>query len=172
MRGLPIRRPENLGRFAALLGTLLATLLVAPFLEQTIAGVSRFRVLTVGILLAGLYALSRDLRILAVGLAIALPALAIESWLEFRPDAGLVIASFALSMLFVAFLASVILYGILDEERVTLDTILGGVCVYLLIGVGWMMAYALLEYLAPPPSSSTACPSHRRRRRTNSATRS
>ncbi len=149
MRAFPIRRPENLGPFAVLLLTLLTTLLVAPFLDQELAGISRFRLFTAAILLAGVYGVSRGPRVFAAGVAIALPALAVEAWLEIQPTPGLAVANFLLSLLFLAFLACVILYRILDEERVTLDTILGGVCVYLLIGVAWMTAYSLLEYFDP-----------------------
>jgi hypothetical protein len=43
----------------------------------------------------------------------------------------------------------VILYTILDEERVTLDTVFGGICVYLMIGLIWVLAYSIVEYLQP-----------------------
>ena len=46
-------------------------------------------------------------------------------------------------------LATVLLYAILDEERIHLDTILGGICVYLLLGVIWSLVYSILEHLQP-----------------------
>jgi hypothetical protein len=148
MRAFPIRRPQ-VGPFAALLSTLLATLLVAPFLGESLFGVSRFRLFAGAILLAGVYAVSRRGPALGGVLAVGLPALVVEVWLHLRPAPPLLVASFALSILFVLFLGAAILYAILDEERVSLDTILGGVCVYLLLGVGWTLAYSILEYLAP-----------------------
>jgi hypothetical protein len=144
-----MRQRAHLGPFAALLATLLATLLLAPFLEAEIAGISRFRIFSAAILLAGLYAVARRPRVVVAGLAIAVPALVLEGWLHVQPFPRLVVASFALSTTFVLFVASTILYAILDEERVTLDTILGGICVYLLLGVAWTFAYSILEHLAP-----------------------
>jgi hypothetical protein len=144
-----MRPSPHLGPFAALLATLLAELAVAPFLSPDVAGIPRFRLAFVATLLAGIYAVARRRAVLAVGLAIALPSLAVELWLQLRPAPPLVVASFLLSTLFLLYLGAVILYRILDEERVTLDTILGGVCVYLLIGVSWASGYSILEYAAP-----------------------
>jgi hypothetical protein len=149
MRAFLIRRPQHLGPFAALLSTLLATLLVAPFLGASLFGVSRFRLFSVALLLAGGYAVSRRRSFLVAGLAVGLPAILVEGWLHLRPGPELVVASFALSFVFLAFVGIAILYAILDEERVSLDTILGGICVYLLLGVAWTLAYSILEFLAP-----------------------
>ena len=149
MRPLLIRRPENLGPFATLLATLVTTLFVPPFIEGTVFGISRFRLFTIAILLAGVYAVSRRRGIFWIGVAMAFAALGIEGSVHARPAPALVAANFALSILFLGFLGSVILYAILDEARVTLDTILGGICVYLLLGIGWSVAYSFLEYLQP-----------------------
>jgi len=149
MRSLSIRRPENLGPFATLLATLVTTLFVPPFIQGTVFGISRFRLFTIAILLAGVYAVSRRRRVFWLGVAMALAALGIEGGVHARPSPALVLINFALSMSFFLFLGSVILYAILDEANVTLDTILGGICVYLLLGIGWSVAYSFLEYLQP-----------------------
>jgi hypothetical protein len=149
MRVFPIRRPPHLGPFAVLLCTLLATLVGAPFLEERLFGLSRFRLFATAILFAGVYAVSRRRPSLAAGLATGLPALLVEGWVHVRPAPHLVVASFALSFLFLLSVGTAIFYAILDEERVSLDTILGGVCVYLLLGVAWTLVYSILEYLAP-----------------------
>jgi hypothetical protein len=146
---LRIRLSPYLGSFAALLATLLATLLLAPFLDSEVVGIPRFRLFSSAILLAGVYALSRRRSVLAAGLAIALPALAVEAWLQVRPAPPLVIASFVLSTLFLLVLGGAILYAILEQEQVTLDTILGGICIYLLIGIVWSNGFSILEYLEP-----------------------
>jgi len=149
MRFFSKRAPENLGPFSALLATLVATLLLTPFIAETPHGVSRFRFFGTAVLLAGLYAVSRRRRLLWAGLAIAVPALALEWALDVRPLKPLVVAHFALSFCFLCYTAAVILYTILDEERVTLDTVFGGICVYLMIGLIWVLAYSIVEYLQP-----------------------
>lgn len=149
MRSRLIRSPENLGPFATLLATLVTVLFVPPFIDGTVLGVSRFRLVTIAILLAGVYAVSRRGRLFWIGLALALTGIGVEGALHARPTFALMVANFALSIGILGLLASVILYAILDEARVTLDTILGGICVYLLLGVAWSIAYSFLEYLQP-----------------------
>lgn len=151
MRPLPFPRRTEVGPFAVLLGTLVATLLLSPFIEREyLFGVSRFRVFATAVLCAGSYALSRRGRVVfALGLGIALPALAAEASLHLQPGRPLIIVNFALTLVFLAFLGSALLRAILEQERVTLDTIFGGICVYLLLGVAWSLAYSVLEYLQP-----------------------
>ena len=149
MRWFTLRSPENLGPFSALLTTLAATLLLTPFVAEGAGGVSRFRYFGTAVVLAGIYALSRRRRLLVLGIALALPELALEWWLALRHSQPLVVAHFALSLGFLCYTGGVILYAILDEERVTLDTVLGGITVYLLLGLIWMHAYSMLEHLAP-----------------------
>ena len=149
MRLLLSRRPENLGPFATLLATLVATLFVPAFIDQSELRISGFRVLAIAILLSGVYAVSRRPRVFWLGVATAIAALAIETLLHVHPAPALVVTNLALSILFLGFLGCVVLYVILDEVQVTLDTILGGICVYLLLGISWSVAYSLLEYLQP-----------------------
>jgi hypothetical protein len=151
MRGLPLslRRPADVGPFAVLLTTLAGTLLISPFLDPQAFGVPRFRLLVLSVLLAGMYALSHRRRALWLGLAIAIPAFAAEVGVELRPAPGLVLASAVLTIAFLTFLGGAMLLTILDTARVQLDTILGGIGVYLLLGLVWSLAYSLLEYLAP-----------------------
>ena len=61
----------------------------------------------------------------------------------------LVIADFLLTGVFLGFTLALILSAILAEERVSLDTILGGICIYLLLGVMWVSLYSALEYMKP-----------------------
>jgi hypothetical protein len=149
MRWLTLRAPENVGPFSALLATLAATLLLTPFVSDDSGDVSRFRFFGSAVILAGIYAVSRRRILLFAGLALALPAIALEWWLALHPAPALVIAHFALSLGFLCYTAAVILYTILDEERVTLDTVLGGISVYLLLGLIWVLAYSMVEHLAP-----------------------
>lgn len=149
MRLLSTHATAHLGPFAALLVTLVLTMLLTPFVSEAPFGISHFRYFGTGVLLAGLYAVSRRRRLFWIGVAIVLPSLALEWWLGFHPAKPLVVAHFALSFTALCYTASVILYTILDEERVTLDTVFGGICVYLMIGLIWVLAYSIVEYLQP-----------------------
>jgi len=149
MRSLTKRPGPHLGPFTALLVTLLLTMLLTPFIEETLFGISRFRFFGTGVLLAGLYAVSRRRRLFWVGLAIVLPSLALEWLLGFRSAKPLAVAHFTLALISLGYTAGVILYTILDEERITLDTVFGGICVYLMIGLIWMLAFSIVEHLQP-----------------------
>jgi hypothetical protein len=50
---------------------------------------------------------------------------------------------------FVALVASVLMRNVIQSERVTIDTILGGVSVYLFVGVFFTTVYSALELAAP-----------------------
>ena len=58
---------------------------------------------------------------------------------------------------FIVFLGTVIAYEIIREDRVGIDTVLGGVTIYMLMGMGWAFAYSAVEHLSPG-SFSTEVP--------------
>ena len=58
--------------------------------------------------------------------------------------------------LLLALTIGVILRSLVRSRRVTTDTILGGVCVYMLIGVAFAMAMGLTEQLSPGAFSMSA----------------
>ena len=68
---------------------------------------------------------------------------------NFVATTPLVVANMVLAGIFITYVTGVVLYEVLEEERVTVDTIAGGIAVYLLFGVGWVTTYAAIEYLHP-----------------------
>ena len=60
MRVLPLPRRTEVGPFAVLLVTLVATLLVDPVIEGgSLLGIPRFRLFAAALLFSGIYAVSR-----------------------------------------------------------------------------------------------------------------
>lgn len=57
--------------------------------------------------------------------------------------------SLAFNMAFFGFAIAMLFRSIFRNRQVTLNIILGAVCVYLLIGVTWGMGYALLDTITP-----------------------
>jgi hypothetical protein len=49
-----------------------------------------------------------------------------------------------------------LLWHVIQEKKVRADTILGGICVYFLLGCMWSLIYAMLETLQPGSFSSSA----------------
>jgi hypothetical protein len=144
-----LRRNRYVGRFSFLLFVLAVMLVGNPFIERWVDGVAAFRLLFTGLYIAGVAAVSRRRAVLFVGLGLAAPAL-ISEWLTAFGDVpAFVIANVTSSALFVAFTAGVVFEAILRQERVTSDTVLGGLCIYLLLGIFWMEIYSLIEFLQP-----------------------
>ncbi|MCZ6465386.1 MAG: potassium channel family protein [Proteobacteria bacterium] len=140
---------RDLGRFAVLLGALVLLMVLLPFLT-TVVGAVRFRLLITAVLLAGTYAMSRSRRVLMVGLALGITAL-VTGWFSVFYDvpAAVVVVDRVSSALFLSLAAGVVLVAVLREQRVTTDTILGGICVYLLIALIFVLLFSLVEFLAP-----------------------
>ena len=143
------RGATNAGRFGILLVALLAIFAVAPFAERHQGPVQPLSLAFSAALVAGVYSVARRPRVLKLALLVAIPALAIEWLSNYYPTTTAVVVNLCLLGLFVAFVAAVILLEVLEESRVTLDTIFGGVAIYLLIGLAWTFGYAVIEHLEP-----------------------
>jgi hypothetical protein len=137
------------GRFGWLLLTLVSLLLLTPVLDFMEPDVPRSRLLSTILLLVGVYSLRRDPWMFRAGFVLATLALA-SAWLSERfVYPALVIGDFLLTGGFLGFTTALILGAILAEDRVSLDTVMGGVCIYLLLGVLWVSLYSAVEYAIP-----------------------
>jgi hypothetical protein len=137
------------GRFGWLLFSLVGLLLLTPVLEFMELDVPRSRLLSTIVLLVGMYSLRRDPWMFRAGFILATLALG-SAWLSQRFSyPALVIGDFLLTGGFLGFTTVLILGAILAEDRVSLDTVMGGVCIYLLLGVLWVSLYSAVEYLIP-----------------------
>ena len=141
---------RNVGRYSLLLGALVLMLVALPFIELTPVAAVRFRLLLSIVLIAGIGAVSRRTWTLATGLVLLVGFL-VPSWLEssfggsafgkaFGPAAGVLLLCLTIG---------VMLVSLVRARRVTTDILLGGVCVYLLIGVAFAVAMGSTEQLAP-----------------------
>lgn len=136
-------------RFAWLLATLVAALALPPLFHGVGLGIPSVRLGLAVVLAASLGLLGRHRRTFWIGLGLVLPTLALD-W------ASLLLASWWISLVascgtiaFLGLVVATIVDALLRAERVTADTILGGICVYLLLGLLWVSAYTLTENLHP-----------------------
>jgi hypothetical protein len=142
-------RTPSLGRFAALLCSMLLLMLVLSILGHAGEASPLAAALVSALLVAGVFAVSRRRAVLAGSLALALPALAFE-WISYHTRSREVdLIDLALLSVFIAFVAGVILLEILRETRVTMDTIFGGICIYLLIGLAGALTHDAMETAHP-----------------------
>ncbi len=142
-------------RFVFLLITLIVLMISGPILHEMMPGPRSiptrvvFTLVVVMLLLSAVLAVSEHSRTMRIAWAIALPTCLLKGLeLLFVSDA-IVIASHVMSGLFLLFTAGVILKFLFVAEQVTFDMICASLCVYLLLGVSWAIAYSLVEIIHP-----------------------
>jgi hypothetical protein len=143
------------GRFVYLLGVLLLLLILHPYIDDEGPGLTIGSVLFFAIPITGIYACAAGRRVMIVALILGLPALAGALYnatgIRILPGQLAPLSS----TLFYAYTTIIILRSILSSESVTVDTIFGAICVYLLLGITFAEFYTILE-LAQPGSFSVA----------------
>ena len=147
--------PEReLGRFAILLGTLVLLLTLVPIVSRDGPGGPIVSIGVTAVLLAGLYLTVGKRWALTLAILLALPTLGAqwlgEYWLSYVLDPrGQVAFRFGMNLLFFALTAGLVLQSLWRQSEVSTDTILGGINVYLLLGLVFTFAHGLLETLQP-----------------------
>ena len=140
---------RKLGRFGTLLASLVVLLAVTPFAQVLQINLPASRMLSSVVLLVGVYSLRQRTWVFRAGVALAIVAFA-SSWLSQRFDVtALVLLDFSATSTFLMLLTAQILSAMLAVEKVTLDTVMGGICIYMLIGMIWVSLYSALEYAVP-----------------------
>lgn len=138
--------------YGILLVSLLLLLLALPIIDHVFGKVSVpiLTVLVLVVLFAAIYSASRE-RPAVFYVSIALAVLTIAAH-------GVVLASEAVMTaayraladgLFYLYIAVVIAIHVLSARRVTTDILLGAVCVYLMLGLGWASIYEFAELIWP-----------------------
>ena len=135
-------------RCSALLGGLLAFILVQPLVADSPVGVVFLALGTLGILLLALWALrARRRTLLIVGILALLTLHGVaaerfgEHWL--RPATLLVTAAFMGSV------TAALLYYVLDRQPITTDKVFGAVAAYVLIAFTFSCLFGLLQQVQP-----------------------
>ena len=109
-------------------------------------------------LLAGLYVVSRSVRILVFGLVVTIVAMFLGVRSILRQEDDLLIFDVALRATFLAVTAAWVGREVAQERVVSVDTILGGISVYLLLGFTFALFYAGVLIAVPHAFNSSAGP--------------
>ena len=84
-----------------------------------------------------------------VAISLLLPAL-VGTWIGYVTDHSILhLANMGFTGVFFAFTGILIASEVFQEEKVTVDTISGAICVYLLIGMTWAELYSMTEFIEP-----------------------
>jgi voltage-gated potassium channel Kch len=137
------------GRFTGLLLAQLLFIFMMPFISETTRG-TFFRYLGLfAILAAGLYAASKDRRERRISMVILIPVLVV--WLApgILPEPVDEFLKYLTPALCFGFTAYVVIRDVYRHDRVTTDTILGAINVYLLISFAFMFLHAAVLMIRP-----------------------
>jgi hypothetical protein len=137
------------GKFFYVFACQVLLLVLFPYLTQPGLALVLFRLLGAVALVSGVYAVS-DKRVQWIAaLALAIPAVALNAVLAFRPDSQIVVPMLIFTILFLVLTLLSLLRALARAERVTPDTIYGALSVYLLMAIAWAAAYSLLVTIHP-----------------------
>lgn len=139
-----MEREDRQGRFLFLLISLIGLFTLHALFDQVPMDV----IMTL-VLLSGLWSVSRRPWTLILGCLMSLPAIAVKWTAHVVPNPTLVVVGLSFAISFVVFNASVIFVALLRAKTVTLDVVVGGICIYLFLAMIWALAYTLVEYLHP-----------------------
>lgn len=145
-------------KYLFLLVALLALLVVQPIASAFGLMTSLFNALLVVVMIALIIAFAADSRwrVVAGVLCVAVAILSFGS--HYLSSAGQVVsvgAGHAIGAPFFAAVACKIVYSVFKSRRLSIDSVFGAVCGYLLLGLAWALTYDMI-YAARPESFEIA----------------
>lgn len=138
-----------LGRHAFLLASLVVLLVALPLLDMLAGGATRFALLIVPVLAAAIWVNSHQRVLFTVAVlcgVVAIGALVASIVID---STALRILSHALSLALLGWTTLVLLNSLIQSDVVSQDTLVGGICVYLLVGLCFAMVFILMTELMP-----------------------
>ncbi|MGE4606266.1 MAG: ion channel [Myxococcota bacterium] len=137
-------------RHAQLLATLTLLLIVEPFLNDLMLGAKLLNVLLVVTLISAILACANRRRHVVIGVSLATGVLIAMLSRDGRIVGAANVGLLLLAICFFGYVIALILGSVFrDSRKVSVDTICGGLSVYLLLGLLWVFAFALLEKTVP-----------------------
>lgn len=144
-----INRPVSLPQYKQLLIVIILRFLIIPFVHGGIGDiVTSLLFFHITFLIIQSYQLKRSLFVLFV--AIATVGFLLDMMLTLEWIGSTVAPILVVQIIYALFFSSaalLILQRILQASRVTMDTVRGGVCVYLLLGYFWALLYSIVYTL-------------------------
>ena len=145
-------------RFLLLLVSLLALMVLEPFLFDYIRLRFLLDIFFSIILFASIYAVSEKKGTLLIALLLALPKLGTTWALSFTDQPLILLIDSICGAIFIGYIIVLILTSIFRQKEVTHETIYGAIVVYILIGIMWVYFYQFTDVLHPQSFSISAAP--------------
>lgn len=146
--GKDIMRKDN---FSYLLIALLIFIIAVPALHELgLLSTPVSRALGLSSLLAiGVWSLRRSGRVFVIGMAVVVAGIVLNLIAVSRDSEPLQIASMLALFVFLTLAMSSAMRQVAAGNDMSPNRIVGAICIYLLLGVMWAIAYAVLEYSQP-----------------------
>ncbi len=143
------RKWRNNNKFLLLLASIVILLLLYPIFEENAVGQWTLISLTMLLLIVGVYAVADTRLKLAAALVLAVIPI-VTGWLSLvSPLNDVALVYNSSTLLFFVFVTIMVLISVLKSAVIQRDTIYGGICVYLLIGLTYGMGFFLLDAILP-----------------------
>jgi hypothetical protein len=139
----------RMGRFLFLLISMVLMLVLRPFLEGCIRISILMEIFVTVILISGIYAVSQKRSTFVTAVVIVVTAVTVRWGNHVLNLSFLNLIGNLLDAIFLTFTTVVILIYLFRERKITADVIMGGICVYLLMGFIWAFVFAILESIQP-----------------------
>ena len=147
-------------KFLVLLLCLLGLFLVQPMLPRSPNGEAAIH-LDIAfslVLLAGVWSVNHRIPVLIACLGLAALGLGAAWFAHGGQNPSLAMVALISTLVLLVITVISVLRHVLDAVDVTTDTILGGVCAYMLLALVWVLIYGILERLEPGSFNSSNPP--------------
>jgi voltage-gated potassium channel len=138
-----------LGRHSVMLGSLVILLVALPLGQAVIGETMRFSLLLTLVMTSAIFVNSQQRWIFVVSIVIGVGSALGLGYAEFFDSRLVRIAGEFLALALLGFTTLVMFNSLIRSERVSQDTIVGGICVFLLLGLCFAMTFILMTDLDP-----------------------
>jgi hypothetical protein len=139
----------QVGRFLFLFISMVLMFVLRPFLTERVGIAYLMEIFLFLIFLSAVYAIrqKKSVFIIALLLVLLMEILALLSYLKDSPSLDVI--GNILGGLLLAYTATIILFHLFREDKITGDMIMGAICAYFLMGLIWGFIYSTLEFFQP-----------------------
>jgi hypothetical protein len=120
-----------------------------PFVEEVKGGDIIVSILLSLVLLCAVLAVADRKRVLVIGIALAIPAIAGRWISHFRPDLVPPPVFLTAGLVLIAFVVANLLRFVLRAPSVNVEVLCASISAYLMLGLLWTLAYWLVDQLTP-----------------------
>lgn len=132
--------------FKLLFSGLLVLVLVSPLFEKSLLGAFAEDFIILTVLFLAMFSIRRS-RLFRIVMILFILNFAGEITSYIYPHRAIMIGTCITSSMFLTIIAIKIIYVVIKQETIQTDTIIGGLCGYMLIAYTWTMFYMIIELL-------------------------